>query len=67
MKKSVTPTVDLKVKPFHETFPHQLKHKDSKEDKLCWFECEEHMQKYIQRLKLKPKDYQISKTKPKGT
>lgn len=70
MKKSTKPIVDLKVNSFHITFPHQLKHKDGKdgkEEKLCWFECVEHMQKYIQRHQLKPKDYEISKTKPKET
>jgi len=27
---------------------------------VCHFECEEHLQKYIDRYKLKPKDYQVS-------
>ena len=27
---------------------------------VCHFECEEHLQKYLDRYKLKPKDYQVS-------
>ena len=27
---------------------------------VCHFECEEHLQKYIDRYKLKPKDYKVS-------
>jgi hypothetical protein len=26
---------------------------------VCHFECEEHLQKYLDRYKLKPKDYQV--------
>ena len=27
---------------------------------VCHFECEEHLQKYLDRYKLKPKDYKVS-------
>lgn len=27
---------------------------------VCHFECEEHLQKYLDRYRLKPKDYQVS-------
>lgn len=27
---------------------------------VCHFECEEHLQKYIDRYRLKPKDYKVS-------
>jgi hypothetical protein len=50
---------------FHETFPFTLIHKDGKEDKVCYFVCQEHLDKYIFRYKLNKKDYTISKTKPK--
>lgn len=50
---------------FHETFPLKLVHKDGKEDKVCYFVCEEHLDKYISRYNLKKKDCKISKTEPR--
>lgn len=57
-------------------FPFRLDHKT--ENKVCWFQCQEHMDKYIQRHKLTTKDYTfsckrgfgiipIAKPKPKTT
>ena len=40
----------------HQTFPWRLDLKDV----VCHFECEEHLQKYLDRYKLKPKDYKVS-------
>lgn len=51
--------------PFHETFPFTLKHLDPKEKKVCYFQCKEHMDKYIERSKLKKKEYKIEETHPK--
>ena len=48
------------------TFPWRLEvNKDHHNVKgialtVCHFECEEHLQKYLDRYKLKPKDYQVS-------
>ena len=48
------------------TFPWRLEvNKDHHNVKgialtVCHFECEEHLQKYLDRYKLKPKDYKVS-------
>lgn len=49
---------------FHETFPIKFEHKQKglKEMKVCYFQCEEHMQKYIKRYGLRKNAYKISKT-----
>ena len=50
----------------YETFPWRLEvNKDHHNVKgialtVCHFECEEHLQKYLDRYKLKSKDYQVS-------
>jgi len=57
----------------YETFGFRLEHKD--DGKVCWFSCQEHLDKYIQRSQLKPKEIKISyrngkpikKTKPNKT
>ncbi len=36
--------------PF-DGFPYRLEHKDGSDIKTCWFSCEEHLQKYIERHK----------------
>lgn len=51
--------------PFHETFPFTLKHLKSTDKKVCYFECKEHMDKYIERSKMTKKEYKIEKTQPK--
>ncbi|MFZ9740750.1 MAG: hypothetical protein ACO3CQ_02540 [Candidatus Nanopelagicaceae bacterium] len=51
--------------PFHEVFPYTLKHlKDDK--KVCYFQCEEHMKKYVERAKLNKKEYKVESTKPRN-
>ncbi len=35
----------------YDGFPYRLEHKDGSETKTCWFSCEEHLQKYIERYK----------------
>jgi hypothetical protein len=57
--------VVIETLPFHETFPIKLVHKDGKEDKVCYFVCKEHLNKYMTRYKLNKKECQISKTEPK--
>ena len=50
----------------YQTFPWRLEvNKDCHNVKgialtVCHFECEEHLQKYLNRYKLKPKDYKVS-------
>ena len=43
----------------YDSFPYRLDHKE-KPNTICWFQCEEHMEKYIERHKLKKKDYELS-------
>jgi hypothetical protein len=35
----------------YEGFPYRLEHTDKGDSKVCWFSCEEHLQKYIERYK----------------
>lgn len=42
----------------YETFPYRLDIK--KQDRVCWFSCEEHLIKLIEREKLSEKQYEIS-------
>lgn len=51
---------------FHETFPFTLKHIKSEDKKVCYFQCKEHMDKYIERSKMTKKEYKIEKTEPKN-
>ena len=43
----------------HENFPFRLQYKEEKNTKICWFQCEDHLNKYLERSKLNPKDYKI--------
>jgi hypothetical protein len=55
------------IKPVKEEFPHsgfpvKVVHKDGKDlkdSKTCYFQCEAHAKKYIERSKFKKKDYKI--------
>jgi hypothetical protein len=44
----------------HSGFPYRLEHKEGKDNKICFFQCEAHMKKYLEKTKLKKKDYKIS-------
>lgn len=48
----------------YEKFPIRLEHKEGKIQKLCWFECKEHLDKYLNRHNLKKNavNIQINKT-----
>jgi hypothetical protein len=37
----------------YDTFPIRLEHPDGKDKKICWFQCEWHLDKYIDRHKIK--------------
>lgn len=46
----------------YEGFPYKLEHKDGKDGKdkkTCYFQCEDHVNKYIARAGFKPKDYKL--------
>ena len=44
----------------YDQFPWKLVYKDGKETKKCYFECEAHRKKYIDRYKLKKKNIKLS-------
>jgi len=56
---------DFNIKFPYDTFPWRLEvNKDHHNVKgialtVCHFQCEEHLQKYLDRYKLKPKHYQV--------
>lgn len=43
----------------HENHPYRLQYGEKKDTTICWFSCKEHLDKYISRYKLKPKDIQV--------
>lgn len=51
--------------PFHEVFPWTLTYMEGKEEKFCCFQDKSHVEKYIERYKLRSNNYKITKTKPK--
>lgn len=42
------------------SFPIRLEHGDKKESAVCWFECEEHLQRYLDRYKLDKRKIKIN-------
>lgn len=44
----------------HASFPFRLDLKEGKENRVCWFECQEHVNRYLSRHKLKKKDYVLT-------
>lgn len=56
------------IKPIKEEFPHpgfpiKIVHKDGKDlkdKKTCYFQCEAHAKKYIEKSQFKKKDYTIT-------
>ena len=49
----------------YETFGFRLEYKD--DGKVCWFSCQEHLDKYIERHKLKPKEVKLDYKDAKPT
>jgi hypothetical protein len=43
----------------YPTFPYRLELKEGKENRVCWFECQVHVDKFIKQHKLKKKDYSL--------
>lgn len=52
----LTKSKDKDLFPY-ESFPYRLDHKDGKTKKVCHFQCDDHLIKYIERHKLLEKDY----------
>ena len=36
----------------HDQFPYRLEYKDGKENKICWFQCVDHLNKHLERYHL---------------
>jgi hypothetical protein len=49
----------------YENFPYKLEHKDGKEKRVCYFECKDHLDKYLVRYNIKKKDADIHINKKK--
>lgn len=43
----------------YKMFPIKLTHKEGKDKKTCWFQCSAHLDTYIKKNNLKPKDYEV--------
>ena len=43
----------------YDNFPIYVEHVDGKDHKRCWFQCQEHFEKYIAKSKLKPENYVV--------
>jgi hypothetical protein len=40
----------------HTGFPVRLEYQDRNEYRICWFQCQSHLDKHLTRYKIKPKD-----------
>ena len=49
----------------YEGFPYRLEYTDGKDERVCWFTCEDHLQKYIARYKPTNASIQTIKQKQK--
>lgn len=43
----------------YSMFPFRVEHKEGNDTKICWFQSESHANTYIQRAKLKSKEYKL--------
>jgi hypothetical protein len=43
----------------YSTFHYRLELKDGKDKRVCWFECQEHVDRYLKRHNLKKNDYTL--------
>jgi hypothetical protein len=43
----------------YPTFAYRLELKEGKEKRICWFECQEHVDRFLKRQQLKKKDYEL--------
>jgi hypothetical protein len=44
----------------YQNFTFRLEVKEGKDNKVCWFECQEHVNRFLDRHKLKKKDYTLT-------
>ena len=44
----------------HETFPYRLDHVDGKDKKVCWFQSEWDLNKYLQRHKINKRSKDVT-------
>ena len=58
MSKSGKNTPISEVFPYDQ-FPFKVIHKDGNENKTCYFQCQNHVDKYVERCKFNSKDYQL--------
>ena len=56
MLKSSMPKNKKDSVEYHDAFPWRLEHGST----VCGFQCKEHLQKYLDRYKLKPRNVHIS-------
>lgn len=47
--------IDTSLFPY-DNFPYRLSFKDKNNSTVCWFECSEHLDRYIKRYKFNTKD-----------
>ena len=58
--------IDTSIFPY-ENHPYRLEFGEGKNLTICWFECEENLQKHITRYKLKPKEIKVQYRDEKPT
>ena len=44
----------------YSTFPFRLELVDGKDKRVCWYECQEHVDRFLKRHQLKKKDYTLT-------
>lgn len=44
----------------YPNFAFRIDMKEGKDNRVCWFECEEHVDRFVKRHKLKKKDYTLT-------
>mgnify|MGYP006266824259 CR=1 FL=1 len=44
----------------YDQFPWKLIHSEGKETTTCYFQCEDHMKKHLERYKLKKTQYKVT-------
>lgn len=43
----------------YPTFPFRVEHKDGNDKKICWFQTEDHANKYLVRCNFKTNEYKL--------
>lgn len=50
---------------FYPGFPIRIQHMDRNDKKTCWFQCQSHLEKYLNRNNLQSKDYTVEYQDPR--